>query len=198
MSKPPIGAATPENYGDAYSRLEFMVSQLAGRMATVTICEVMAVYSDMQMVDVKPLVQQMTGGGLAVSHGNIHNVPYVRLQGGVCAVILDPVVGDKGIALFASHDISKVKNTRAEALPGSRRRFDWADALYVGGILNGTPTSYVQFDANGDIHLKPAATVYVAGAIEATGDVMANGISLTQHKHSGVATGGSETGVPVP
>src|SRR6185312_7579436 len=65
------------------------------------------------------------------------------------AIILDPQVGDIGIAIFADHDISSVAANKAQANPGSWRRFSMADALYVGGLLNGVPGQYVQFSSAG-------------------------------------------------
>lgn len=199
----PTGFATANNYGDDYAQTEFMVQQLQGRMATATICKVVAIaqgaddsVSPVGLVDLQPIVQQMSGAGLGVSHGIIHNVPYVRVQGGVNAVIIDPKVGDIGIAIFCSHDITKVKSTKSESPPGSRRRFDWGDALYMGGILNGTPENYIQFDSNGDIRLKPASKVYITGDLEVTGEVTGNGIPLSTHKHGGVQTGSGDTGGP--
>lgn len=200
----PTGVASASTFADAVSQQEFQIQQLVGRMATVTICKVVAVgdgngtLAPVGFVDLQPLVQQMTGAGLAHPHGISHNVPYLRLQGGQNAVIIDPVVGDIGIALFASHDISKVKSTKAEALPGSRRRFDMGDALYLGGILNGTPEQYIWFDSEGDIHLKPKTTVYVDGDVEITGECTASGIPLSTHTHGGVDAGSDDTGGPNP
>lgn len=195
------GFASAHDQGDDFAQLNFLVQQLQGQMATATIVKVLAVnntgdVSPVGLLDCQPIVQQMDGEGKAVEHVTMHNVPYFRLQGGVNAVIMDPAVGDIGLAVFASHDISRVKNTRKAGLPGSRRRFDWADGLYIGGFLNGTPENYIQFDSSGDIHLKPATKVYVQGDLEATGDVKAGGVSLLHHTHSGVQTGSGNTGPP--
>jgi hypothetical protein len=198
----PTGVATAATYADEFTRDEFLVQQIAGRMATVTICKVVAVgegnntLAKVGYVDIQPQVQQMTGAGLALPHGIIHNVPFLRLQGGKNAIVIDPQVGDLGIALFCSHDISKVKNTRAEGLPGSRRRFDWGDALYLGGILNGAPEQYIWFDSAGDIRMKPKTKVYIDGALDVTGEVTGNGIPLSTHRHGGVDTGSGTSGGP--
>lgn len=204
----PTGVAQAGNFADPYSAAEFMVQQITNRMATATIVKVVAVGDDnnelapVGTVDIQPIVQQMTGAGIAVPHGIIHNVPFLRIQGGKNAVIIDPQVDDLGIAIFASHDITKVKSTKDEALPGSRRRYDWGDALYLGGVLNDTPEQYIWFDSEGDIHIKPKTTLYVDGDVEVTGtvtaseDVVADGVSLHDHTHSGVQTGSGDTGAP--
>lgn len=105
-----------------------------------------------------PMVHQIDGDGNSTPHGIIHNVPYQRLQGGVCAVIIDPVVGDIGKALFASRDISSVKATRAPSPPQSRRRNDWADAVYLPGILNNAPEIYIKISRAGIVLFAPQVT----------------------------------------
>lgn len=44
-------------------------------------------------LDITPLVQQIDSSGNAVSHGTIYNVPYLRITGGVNAIICDPPSG---------------------------------------------------------------------------------------------------------
>ncbi|HUW47048.1 MAG TPA: phage tail protein, partial [Dehalococcoidia bacterium] len=57
-------------------------------------------------------------------------------------------VGDVGVTVFADRDITAVKNTAKQANPNSNRRFDVADGLYLGGMLNGIPSQYIQFLSN--------------------------------------------------
>jgi hypothetical protein len=117
-------------------------------------------------VSIQPMVAMIDGAGNATPHGAINNVPYLRMQAGANAVIMDPEVGDIGIAVFAMRDISAVKNTQAPSNPGSRRQYDWADAVYLGGILNGTPTNYIQFSGGSISLTTPSAStsgVLIAG-----------------------------------
>jgi hypothetical protein len=136
---------------DDYNRFTFIVRSLMNRMATMTLVQVKATSG--QTVDILPLVSQIDGAGNKVSHGVIHNAPVFRLQGGKSAVIIDPVVGDIGLAIFAHNDISSAKKNKGEALPGSRRKFDWADAIYLGGLLNADPTSWIKFLPSGEINI---------------------------------------------
>lgn len=197
-----------------YNQLEFVVRSILGRQATATLVMVKAVtnngdVSPVGVIDVQPMVAQLDGKGRATPHGIIHNVPYLRVQGGKNAVIIDPVVGDIGICVFGSHDLSSVKATKAPANPGSRRRFSMADALYIGGVLNASPERYIRFDSDGNIELKPAETVTITGKLHVTdeatfdatvtadGEVTGNGVALSTHTHSGVQTGSGDTGPPV-
>jgi hypothetical protein len=210
-----VGQQNPGTSADQYNTLAFVVGQLLQKMQTVTLVRVMAVSNDggvspVGTVDVQPLVNQMSGDRIPTEHGTISGIPYFRLQGGADAVILDPKVGDIDMCAFASRDISAVKIAKTPANPGSFRKYDWADGLYFGGLLNGTPTQYVRFAAGGITVVSPgtitlqAPTVAVegdltvSGTVVADGDVEGAGVSLQTHVHSGVTTGGGNSGPPVP
>lgn len=219
-----FGQRDPTTEGSDWNALRFVVQQALNQIQTMTLVRVVAVSNaggvePVGTVDVQPLVNQITGDRVAVPHGVVYGLPYFRLQGGANAIILDPQVGDIGICGFANRDISSVKASKAEANPGSFRTFDFADGLYVGGVLNGTPAQYVQFNASGIAVTTPgtvvvnasAATINasttingnltVSGTIGAGGKISAPsvniaGIEFGTHKHTGVATGGSNTGGP--
>lgn len=213
--------------------LRFFFRRQQAGIRIATIVQVLAVtnsgaVSAVGFVDVQPLVQQIDGAGNTVNLPPVYNVPYLRIQGGTNAVILDPQVGDLGICLFADRDISAVKSTKAMAAPGSNRSSNLSDGLYLGGILNGVPQQYVQFNSSGITVLSPNfvtvkapnmkldgvvevtgattfdSTVHVKGAqtndttITATGEVQGNGVKLSTHLTSGVTTGSSNSGPPVP
>ncbi len=100
-------------------------------------------------VDAQILVDQIDGFGKSIDHAIIVNLPYFRLQGGANAVVIDPEVGDIGLACFSSRDISVFKNARKKSPPGSWRNHDLSDAFYFGGFLNAAPSQYIQFSSSG-------------------------------------------------
>ncbi len=130
------------------------------------------------------------------------NLPYLRLQGGKSAVIVDPAIGDIGLAVFASRDISSIKQARAPSGPGSHHIHSWSDGLYIGGFLNGIPEEYIWLTGNGvKVRTKGEFSVSASSAtfdcnISTSGDVKAGSISLTEHTHSGVQRGGGTTDMP--
>lgn len=208
------GQQTVQTNADDYNALVFVIRQQLQKLQTVTLVRVVRVsnaggLAPVGTVDVQPLVNQMTGNRQSIPHGIIARVPYLRIQGGADAIILDPKVGDIGMCGFASRDISAVKTAKGPANPGSFRQYDWADALYFGGFLNGTPSQYVQFNTSGIKVVSPAAVtiqapeitldgnVHITGATTADGDVTAEGTSLHTHVHSGVQPGGGNSGPPV-
>ena len=137
-----------------FNRITFMVQQALAKMQTATLVRVEACtnageLSPVGTVDVTPLVNQLDGQGNPTPHVTIHNVPYLRLQGGANGIIMDPQKGDIGVCVFASRDISKIKATKKQGNPGSFRQYSFSDGMYLGGMLNGTPTQYVKFGAAG-------------------------------------------------
>jgi hypothetical protein len=170
------GFQEPNTAGSDFNAQSFLVASILARISTAKLVQVQAVTNDggvapVGFVDILPLVNQIDGANNAVPHGTVFHCPYLRLQGGANAVILDPEIGDIGIAVFADRDISSAVAARAQANPGSRRRFDMADGLYLGGVLNKQPTQYVQFNDTGGITVVSPVKVTVEApqiALQAT------------------------------
>lgn len=150
----PLGQQTPNSNAGDYNNINFVIQQAIAKLQTSTLVKIISCTNNGELspvgfVDVQPLVNQVDGEGKSIPHGIIYNIPYFRLQGGTNAFIIDPVIGDIGICLFANRDISNVKTTKAQANPGSYRTFNFADGLYIGGFLNAVPVQYVQMNAAG-------------------------------------------------
>lgn len=144
------GQQDPSTSTDEFNVISFIVSQMMGQMATMRLVQVKAVHSDGEVaaagtVDVLPLVNQIDGAGNSTPHGTVYGIPWQRLQGGRNAVICDPQVDDIGYVDVSDRDISSVKASRKQSNPGSYRKFDLADGVYVGGCLNQAPTQYILF-----------------------------------------------------
>lgn len=148
------GQLTPNDTASEMSVISFICKQMMAQMETMRLVQVKAVHGNGETdtagtVDVLPLVNQIDGRGNSTAHGTVYGIPWWRLQGGKNAVICDPVVGDIGYVSVSSRDISSVKATRKQSNPGSYRRFDLADGVYVGGVLNVAPDQYVVFTETG-------------------------------------------------
>lgn len=185
------GYAGQQGISDAASEfnvLDAIIAGALGRVRTMAIVKVMAVTNDGELspvgfVDVLPLVKLADGVGNVTPHGTVNNLCYFRLQGGYNAIIIDPKVGDIGIAVIADRDSSSVKANKAESAPGSKRRFSLPDGVYVGGILNGTPEQYVQFtdegiklaDKNGNVLEMKAGGTFVTGSLIVDGNLQLSG-----------------------
>lgn len=217
----PAGFLDPSSSWGIYNSLQFFVQQSLAKVQTATIVKVVACSNNggvsvVGTVDVQILVNQITGQMLATPHVTMYSLPYLRIQGGTNAVIIDPQPGDIGIAVFASRDITNVKSTKTQANPGSFRMHDFGDGMYLGGLLNGSPSQFVQFTSSGITLISPgtitlqAPNIVLNGALQqtggnatmsqsltVTGDVTAEGTSLHAHVHGGVTAGSADTGVPV-
>ncbi len=158
------GQTDPTTGQGNWNTMRFAIQQQMLGLNTSMPVEVLSVQAagvaPVGFVNIRILVSQVTGDDRTVDHGEIPNVPYFRLQGGANAVIIDPEPGDIGMASFCSRDISAVKNARQAAPPGSRRSYDFSDAMYVGGFLNKAPTQYIQF-TEGGILVHSASSVMV-------------------------------------
>lgn len=164
-----------------YSAIEFIIRQALSRVRTATMVKVLAVtnsggLSPVGTVDVQPLVQQVDGQGKVVNMPPLYGLPYLRIQGGANAIVIDPEVGDIGLACFADRDQSAAMATKDMAPPGSMRRHSLADGFFVGGFLNAAPTQFIQFNSTGITVHSPHKVIVTAPEIDYTAD---NKINLT-------------------
>lgn len=169
----PLGTLNPWSGAGSYNTLVQLIQNQLSKVQTITVCQVKACSNDgavapFGFVDVVPMVSQVDGLGRAVPHVTLYEVPYLRIQGGSSAIIIDPQPGDIGILLSASRDITSVVATQAQNTPGTPRQFNLADSLYIGGLLNGAPTQYLQFNDDGITVTAPSIVMGAEGSTPQT------------------------------
>ena len=143
-------------------------------------------------VTVKPLVCQVDGFGETLDPAELFRVPYARVQGGIAALVIDPVPGDIGLAVFAKSDCSGVAQMQSKPVqPGSFRKFSMSDGFYLGGFLNCAPSVYIEVKQDQSIVITASGgvTVNAPTVTVPSGDVIASGISLVHHTHTGDSGG---------
>lgn len=193
------GYQEPNTQATEYNATQFMAEQIASRISTATLVKVVKVTTTgavaaVGQVDVQPLVKMQDANGKVLKHGNVHSLPYFRLQGGAGkAIIMDPKVGDIGVAIFADRDISSVKANKAEAAPGSFRRFDMADGMFLGCFLGEAPTCYIRFTDDNKIIASPdnGTTIMTIEANKITHQVNSTLVQITPTRVDLGGTGGS-------
>jgi hypothetical protein len=213
------GFRDTQEAGSETGALRFMVKSALSEVATSAVVKVVGVRSNGEVaaptsIDVQMVVHQVDGDGQAHPHGTIFNIPYHRAQNGNSGIIMDPKEGDIGVVVCSSRDISSVKANKGEAsVPGSMRRHDLADAMYVGTVIaKNAPEQYVQFTDDGLALLTPkdmtltangtltihAAAIRIVGPIEQTGgSITSNGKHIDDtHRHRDTQPGGGISGVP--
>lgn len=201
----------PKDTATREQAIQFMILARLLKVQTTTLVKVQTVHGGglgpVGTVDVLPLVDQIDGAGNAIPHVTLYGRPYVRWQGGANAIILDPVEGDLGLMVFGSRDLSAVIASGDHGPPPSNRNFAYPDGLYVGGMLNAEPTSYLEWLADGTIKCtSPVEVDITAPVIKLTGGgtvlevssagIMLDGILWETHVH--MQTGGPNTGPPLP
>lgn len=157
MSDTPKLDAPFEAQFDAGRMQEWVVNRLIRKIHTSDLVKVLAVYptqGTVGFVDVQPLVQQQTTNRVAIDQAPIFRLPYLRMQGGQSALILDPVVDDLGLAVFAQRDITAAIASRSEGPAPTNRAYDAGDGLYLGGFLNADPDQWLQFFPTGGAEIK--------------------------------------------
>lgn len=179
-----------------FNRISFIVQQaIREQVNTCLPCKVVG--AENGYVDVLPLVTQISGKGEAVPPTTVHHIPYMRYHGGVCAVKLEPVVGDLGLMVISDKDCTSIRQGMSEPVqPASYRGTNLANGFYIGGFLNQSPTCVIELKQDNSIEITASGGVKIKGDVTVDGDVVASNISLTTHKHGGVESGNSDTAGP--
>lgn len=242
------GLRDPYTMASDYNQLEFIVRRIVSEMVNTSAlvrvdgCTSQGPDGPAGTVTATPLVAQTDAEGNALPMTQIPSMPHGRVQGGIAALIIDPVPGDIGVASFCKSDSSTVKpGTSEPQRPGSFRNFDQADGMLVATVSNKAPEVWIEIrqDKTIIIHAPEGCTietdkiaeikagegiildtpqttitgnltatgekgnaismtgnVQLDGSLTSTGDQVANGISQTNHTHTGVQPGSGDTGKP--
>jgi hypothetical protein len=187
-----------------FHSIKFLIRQLIGHVRTGVPVKVIAVHGGgvgpPPTVDVQPVVNQIDG--------TVYGLQTTRNHGGTSAVINDPAVGDVGYVVVADRDISSLKaNSGQISNPGSFRRHDLADGVYVGKLLDPkAPKNYIQHLPSGGFHIHDqfgndilmngngititTTLLQVNGPIQATGEIVAKNTSTNIHVTTHTPAGG--------
>jgi hypothetical protein len=169
MTTPQLGAASSADGSGDYNPIDFIARQVLAGAAIATLVQVKAVNGN--TVNVHPLVNQVDGLGNATPHGVVNGIKWIQLQSGPSGIIIPPAANDIGLAVFADRDISSVVASGGQANPGSARRNDYADGIYVTALpgLNSAPTQFIQFLPNaGGINVVTPGNISVSAGGNAT------------------------------
>lgn len=137
-----------------YNQLCYVVRQIISEMvntsALVSVDNVNAPRNDDKPgnagdLSAVPLVAQTDARGNKLPMAAIPKLRYWRYQAGKAAIILDPIKGDQGVAVFFKNDSSGVKGGATEAVvPGSFRSFDQSDGVVFPSVQGAAPTVWIE------------------------------------------------------
>ena len=128
-------------------------------------------------VSATPLVAHTDAQGNKLPMASIPSLPFMRYQAGVAAVIIDPVAGDQGVAVFLKQDSSTVgAGTTEPQRPGSTRNFSQSDGVYLPGVQNKAPTVWIELtqDNTITIHAPQGVIVETEKAVNITAGTECN------------------------
>lgn len=185
-TSPAYTQSGPDDYASPHNADVFVINQILAKFRTVALVQVQSCSNDGGLapwgtVVATPVINMVNGIGQVQQYSPIYNLPYIRIQGGTDAIIIDPKPNDLGLALICDRDISSAKNATAAPLgpvnfnPATSRIARLADGVYLGGCLNGIPLRSIQFDDLGNIVL----TALTAVKIVAPGGLFVNGVPVT-------------------
>ena len=154
-----------------YNAADFHIVQALMRVNTAEPVRVVSVNTGARTVDVQPLVRIVAGGGDTLEQSQLFELPYLRIQGGKNAVIVDPQPGDVGLAVYAMRDVEAFKTAPGQSVnPGSARTYDKGDGFYLGGFLNAAPERFLRVTDEG-VEIEGVASVKAHGqAVTVTAD----------------------------
>lgn len=144
-----------------FNSISFMIeSALRQQINTADVVIVVAVENG--YVTVKQLVGQVDSFNNVIAPVEQFKLPYSRIQGGIAALIIDPIPGDIGLAIYTKRDSSNVGvGTSSTVQPGSFRAFDMANGFYIGGFLNQAPEVFLELTQSEEAILTAPASVTV-------------------------------------
>lgn len=211
-----------ERAGEADTRIDNFARTLRVAMPGI----VSAVNSTKQTVSVRPAIREklatIDGTPEWVEIPELQEVPLFVYRGGDYALTLPVSVGDECLVIFADMCIDAWWQSGGVQNQIERRRHDLSDAFAIVGFTSqvkrlsgysGTTAqlrtldggSYIEL-AGGTINL--VGNVNISGTLDVsksttinstlttTGNANINGISISEHTHGGVQTGGGRTGGP--
>ena len=224
------GLDTPYTDTGAYNALDFAMNQkLKDGMQTsfvgrIDSCSGKGSEAGSGTVSATQLTAQADASGKSLPMPSMTKLPYTRLQGGIAAVIIDPVPGDICVFSCCKQDISGIKQGTSQPVPaGSYRQFSQSDSVMVGAIHTKKPEVWIwikqdktviihapkgvkiETDETVEVTAKKVditapevsikGNVKVAGSVTSTGDMSAGGKSYLSHTHKGDS--GGTTSAPV-
>lgn len=151
-----------------YNRMRFFVESIlreilnTSALVRVDSCTAPGSGAPAGSVSVTPLVAQTDAQGNKLPMASIPKLPFMRYQAGKAAIIIDPVPGDQGVAVFFKNDSSTVgAGTTEPQRPGSTRSFSQSDGAYIPGVQNQAPTVWIEVtqDEKIIIHAPQGVTV---------------------------------------
>ncbi len=216
ISSRAISSAGKASPNPSVEAIDKAMKQRIGEIRTGMPGEIISFDAGTCMATVKPSLQYHTADGDILDYPLIIGVPVFMPHAGNAQITYPVKVGDSCWIAFAERSLDEWLG-KSDSDNHDPRQYDLTDAVCFVGmrkvqsisadnveIING-PTSISltpdqKINIVGDVNIKGniicSGTSKMSGNITCDGDVIASGISLTDHTHGGVETGGGNTSGP--
>lgn len=198
---------------------DYLYDMQSLRLRTIMIAECISFDADKNTVNVQPLLQRKING-VVENMPVIADVPVGFYGAGGMVMTMQPTKGDTCALWISDRSLEQWKLKGGITDPGMGRHHHFTDAIAYFG-LNAFNDAYPDIKAGADIRSRDGSTslnilpgimnltingqdVALFGQQQVTFFVpvvapevsTAGGTNLSTHKHSGVQSGGSNTGIP--
>lgn len=124
-------------YSQMTNAMKQYINSYVGTCIPARVVNVKPVQNDIQLVDVKPILKNITTLGEEINiTGTYYNVPLMTFRGNDCDIKFNVNVGDFGLLIACKYDISGIKNGESEAKIGSERTFSFSDGFFIPLFFN--------------------------------------------------------------
>lgn len=219
----PSQSQSPADVGSLAGAFRLILRKFLQNTDGMLPAKVIAVDDKREYVTVHPQIMVLGVDNTLTSRAQIAKVPLFNIGGGNYVLSFPIQTDDLGWIIAADRDISLYLQASKEAGPNTQRQHSFEDGLFVPDAarrwaLDNEDTSNAVFqslDGSVRIALWPtkvkitapsvdvespsvhmSGDLHVDGTIIGTTDVIGGGKSLKTHLHSGVTTGGGNTGPP--
>lgn len=160
---------------------------------------------------VAPLIKLLTTDGRLINRAQIASVPVLRVGGGgvVLSFALQP--GNYGWIKANDRDISLFLRSYKASGPNTLRKHSFSDALFIPDVMQGVTvagedasscvlqtldgSSRVSVGAAGvKLTAGGSSVAITSGGVSIVGPLVINGQPYVNHTHTGVTSGGNNTG----
>ncbi len=221
MTKAAPPAGNPANARDLAGALAFALTKYGQRTDDMLPARVLSYDRATRTAKVIPAIPAVTTANEVVQKGIVASVPVFHYGCGGWVISFPLEVGDLGWIKANDRDISKFKATQSSASgPPTQRTHTFEDAMFFpdavfreisladeAGLCIQSLDGSVSIVLVGDKIKITAEEIELTGSTKITmsspeidlgsGNISAGGIRFDTHHHTGVQTGGGQTGGPV-
>lgn len=149
-------------------------------------------------INIKPVINRVVDGE-SIELPVFQDVPPIFLGGGDSSMTFPIAVGDYALLIFTERCFDRWWSGQDNQSPLELRMHDYSDGFALVGLQPEAGALLIPADITITGDLIHEGNVIINGSLTVNGgDVVADGISLKTHTHSGVTTGGGFSGSPVP